>query len=73
MALANGLSAFRINLRILNISTSAITPPSSGETIQLATIWPILPQFTASIPIPAIAKPTIAPTIECVVETGQPR
>ena len=58
---------------MLSISSSAIRPPSSGETSQLATMPPILPHLTASTPMPTTAKPTIAPTIEWVVETGQPR
>ena len=57
---------------MLIISRKAMPPPSAGDTTQLATIWLILPQFTASTPIPATAKPTMAPTIEWVVETGQP-
>ena len=32
-----------------------------------------MPQATASTPTPTAPNPTIAPTIECVVETGQPR
>ena len=31
-----------------------------------------LPQETASTPFVINTKPIIAPTIECVVETGQP-
>ncbi len=30
---------------MLNISNSAMTPPISGETTQLAAIWPILPHL----------------------------
>ena len=48
-------------------------PAVSGETTQLITIVPTLAHLTASIPIPTAAKPTMAPTIECVVDTGQPR
>ena len=47
-------------------------PARSGETTQLITINPTLFQWTASTPIPTIAKPTIEPTMEWVVETGQP-
>ncbi len=36
-------------------------------------ILPTLSQATASIPTPTAPKPTIAPTIECVVDTGQPK
>ena len=39
---------------------------------KLMTIVPTWPHCTASIPIPTAAKPTIAPTIEWVVDTGQP-
>ena len=31
-----------------------------------------MPHETASTPTPTAPKPTMAPTIECVVETGQP-
>ena len=36
------------------------------------TMVPTLPHLTASMPMPTAAKPTIAPTIEWVVDTGQP-
>ena len=48
-------------------------PAVSGDTTQLATMVPTWSHFTASMPIPTAAKPTIAPTMEWVVETGQPR
>ena len=35
-------------------------------------MFPTLPQETASKPKEIITNPTIDPTIECVVETGQP-
>ena len=57
---------------MLNIRTNAISPPTTGEMTQLAAICPIFAHLTASTPIPAMPKPTKAPTIECVVETGQP-
>ena len=47
-------------------------PEVTGDTTQLITIVPTLPHCTASTPMPTAAKPTIAPTIECVVDTGQP-
>jgi len=47
-------------------------PAVTGETTQLMTIVPTCSQWTASMPIPTAANPTMAPTIECVVETGQP-
>ena len=50
----------------------AIVPDIKGDTTQLETIEPTLDQLTASTLIPTAAKPTIAPTIECVVDTGQP-
>ena len=49
-----------------------MVPAISGETTQLAAIWPTLPQATASTLMPTAAKPTSAPTMEWVVETGQP-
>lgn len=58
---------------MLSMMRSAATPPRMGETIQLATICPIMSQCTESMPMPAMAKPTMAPTMEWVVETGQPR
>ncbi len=50
-----------------------MAPASSGDTTQLATMVPILPHFTASTPMPTMAKPTMAPTMEWVVDTGQPK
>ena len=47
-------------------------PAIKGEITQLAIIAYTLPHETASTPIPTAPKPTIAPTIECVVDTGQP-
>ena len=49
-----------------------IVPASSGDTSQLAAMVPTFSQCTASMPIPTAAKPTMAPTIEWVVETGEP-
>ena len=49
-----------------------MVPASKGEVTQLEAISPIFDQFTASVPTATNAKPTIAPTIEWVVETGQP-
>ena len=60
-------------MRILIMRPSEMAPPMRGETNQLATIEPILPQLTTSTPIPAAPKPTMAPTMVWVVETGQPR
>ena len=37
------------------------------------TMEPTLLQFTASTPTPTAAKPTMAPTMEWVVDTGQPK
>ena len=47
-------------------------PAVAGDTTQLITMVPTCPHCTASMPIPTAAKPTMAPIIECVVETGQP-
>ncbi|MNJ62373.1 hypothetical protein D3C77_582130 [compost metagenome] len=51
----------------------ATSPERNGVITQLATIGPIAPHCTASIEMPTAAKPITAPTIECVVDTGQPR
>ena len=48
-------------------------PAKRGDTTQLIAIVPTLPHATASTEMPTAANPTMAPTIECVVETGQPR
>ena len=53
-------------------STKPMVPASKGDTTQLAAIVPTAPQSTMAGPSPATAKPTIAPTIEWVVETGHP-
>ena len=58
---------------MLKVSSRAKKPPSTGETNQLATISPSLSHCTASMPTAATPTPTTAPTIECVVDTGQPR
>jgi len=50
----------------------AMNPAVTGEMTQLMTMVPTFSQCTASTPMPTAAKPTIAPTMECVVETGQP-
>jgi hypothetical protein len=49
-----------------------IAPEIIGDTTQLEAIFPTLDHETASKPNEIITKPTIAPTIECVVETGHP-
>ncbi len=49
-----------------------MVPASSGEISQLEAMVPTLPQATASMPRPTAPKPTMAPTMEWVVETGQP-
>ena len=63
--------------KIINFSDKkiikAIIPEISGVIIQLPTIPTTLPHSTASVLTPTAAKPTIAPTIECVVDTGQPK
>jgi len=49
-----------------------MTPESTGEATQLAAMIVTFAQFTAENPTATMEKPMIAPTIECVVETGQP-
>ena len=49
-----------------------MTPARTGVTTQLAAIVATSHQWTASIPMATTANPMIAPTIECVVDTGQP-
>ena len=49
-----------------------MVPPTNGETIQLITTVTRLCHLTASGPMATTAKPTMAPTMEWVVETGQP-
>src|SRR5690606_40617110 len=51
----------------------ATMPDSSGEMIQLDTIGRTPDQLTESTETPTAPKPITAPTIEWVVETGQPR
>ena len=62
-----------MNFRIAEKMRNARTPPISGDVNQLAAMKPIEPQFTLLTPTETHPKPAIAPTIECVVETGQPR
>ena len=56
----------------LSTRRNAITPARTGVTTQLAAIVATSHQWTASKPIATTAKPMMAPTIECVVDTGQP-
>ena len=51
---------------------AATTPPNTGEITQLAAICPIFAQSTIAKPLAAMPEPIMAPTIECVVETGAP-
>ena len=48
-------------------------PADTGEITQLAAMFQIFDHWTASSPWATRAKPTIAPTMEWVVDTGQPR
>ncbi len=48
-------------------------PATSGEVTQLATMPHTLLHCTASAEMPTAAKPMMAPTIEWVVDTGQPK
>ena len=54
-------------------TTNASVPESRGETTQDAVIRPTLAHSTASQPSATAPNPAMAPTIECVVDTGQPR
>ena len=49
-----------------------MVPESTGDTTQLAAMVITEPQSTEAAPRPATEKPTMAPTMEWVVETGQP-
>src|SRR5690606_27388868 len=51
----------------------AIVPAITGEITQLETMEVTALQSTASTEMPTAAKPIMAPTIEWVVDTGQPR
>ena len=51
---------------------AAMTPPRTGEIIQLAAIVPIVGQFTAAKPAAAMPAPITPPTTEWVVDTGAP-
>ena len=53
--------------------SAATTPPSTGEITQLAAILPMVPQFTAAVPVAAIPAPSTPPTMAWVVETGAPQ
>src|SRR5690606_35997777 len=72
LALRKGLSVSMISFCTLVNSQKATKPESSGDTTQLETMGATPPQFTASIDTPTAAKPITAPTMEWVVETGQP-
>ena len=45
----------------------------AGEISQLRAMEPTSPHCTAAEPPATRPKPRIAPTIACVVETGQPK
>ena len=51
---------------------NAIKPDTSGDVIQLEAMPPTVPQETFDAPLEINTNPTIAPTIECVVDTGHP-
>jgi hypothetical protein len=51
---------------------AATSPPSTGDTTQLATMPLRVPQLAASRPPAITPAPNTAPTIECVVDTGAP-
>src|SRR5690554_2586175 len=69
---ANGSSFLRISTCMLRNKIKEMVPATAGEITQLAAILPTSLQLTASMEIPTAAKPTTAPTNECVVDTGQP-
>ncbi len=73
MALLKGSSVLRISFCTERNSQKEMVPASRGDTTQLATMVPTLFQATASMEMPTAAKPTMAPTMEWVVDTGQPR
>src|SRR5690554_219638 len=50
-----------------------MNPAITGDTTQLEMIDVTELQSTTSTEMPTAAKPTIAPTMEWVVDTGQPR
>ena len=49
---------------------AAMMPPSTGEMIQEAAIFPMVPQATIPKPAAAIPAPMTPPTMEWVVDTG---
>src|SRR5574343_408846 len=51
---------------------AATTPPIRGETTQLATICPMVDQFTTPQSPATMPAPITAPMMEWVVETGAP-
>ena len=72
LARSKGLSWIRMFSWTLLKIANEMVPAIRGETTQLSTIVLTLSQFTASLETPTAAKPTMAPTILWVVETGQP-
>ena len=73
LAFRKGLSVSMISFCTLTNRQKEMIPASIGVTTQLATMGPTPPQCTASIDTPTAAKPMTAPTMVCVVDTGQPR
>ena len=69
-ALAKASFLFNINFIIILNITKAITRLKTGEITQMATTAASLPQLMTLKPPAMIPNPIIAPTIECVVETG---
>ncbi len=69
----NGFSVCKINFLTLVNNKNEMVPAITGDITQLAVIEATLGHWITSTPIPTAAKPTIAPTIECVVDTGQPK
>src|SRR5690606_3062661 len=73
LALRNGSSVSMISHCTLLNRPKASSPERNGVITQLDTMGTSPPQFTASTDTPTEAKPMMAPTMEWVVDTGQPR
>src|SRR5690625_3090091 len=72
LAAAKGSRASKMNCCTDLNSTNERVPASNGDISQLEAITPTLPHSTAPPPSPTAPKPTTPPTIQYVVEPGQP-
>ena len=72
IAACSGLGLSSMNFLALKNIKNDIVPAVIGDITQLDAIVPTLDQDTASKPREITTKPTIAPTIEWVVDTGHP-